>query len=152
MESNCSTPHLGPFYANNGCDTIAILYCVKQDYKRSFLSVKRKLIFVAWYIRGRLPLSALATFNSTKLTAEWPQLFRNLSHRRKVCWNILSDISGAVREFWNQHPHGELQKETAGLPQGIRDREIAICSMPSPIPWFNFSCNLSLVNLCTCLR
>lgn len=45
--SNCSTPHLGPFYANNNYDTIAILYGVKQDYKRSFPLVKRKLIFVA---------------------------------------------------------------------------------------------------------
>lgn len=29
--------------------------------------------------------------------------------------------------------------------------EMAIFSMPVPIPWFNFACSLSLVNSCTCL-
>lgn len=114
--SKCSTPHLGPFYANNSCDTIAILYGVKQDYKRSFPWVKRKLIFVAWYIRDHLPLSAVATFNCTKPTAEWPQLLRNLSHSRKICWDILSGISSVARVSWSQHLHGGLQRETAGLP------------------------------------
>lgn len=33
--SNCSTTHLAPFYANNSCDNIAILYGVKQDCTRS---------------------------------------------------------------------------------------------------------------------
>lgn len=125
--SNCSTPYLGPFYANNSCDTIAILYGVKQDCKRSFLWVKRKLTFVAWYIRGHFSLSAVATFNSTKTTAEWPQLLRNLSHRRKVCWDILGGISSVVRVFWNQHLHGELQKATAGLPPGNERLLFAPC-------------------------
>lgn len=125
--SNCSLPHLGPFYANNSCDTIAIVYGVKQDCKRSFPWVKRKLIFVAWYIRGRFPLSAVATFKSTKPTAEWPQLLRNLSRRWKVCWDILSGISSVTRVFWSQHLRGELQKVTAGLLQGNERLLFAPC-------------------------